>query len=59
MVATQEPRRDLGPCRSCGTLIYFARTSKGKLNPVNPETGRSHFEDCPAAKEWRGKGQTR
>lgn len=53
----QAPPPVVVPCRSCGTGIYFARTAKGKLCPMNPATRRSHFEDCPGAKAWRGKGR--
>lgn len=44
-------------CRSCGAPIYFARTSTGKLTPISLVTNENHFADCPAAKEWRGKGK--
>ena len=41
------------PCRSCGTEIFFVKTETGKKMPVNRETLKSHFIDCPEAKKWR------
>jgi hypothetical protein len=40
-------------CRSCGAEILFVRTASGRLNPLSKQTGRSHFEDCPNAVDWR------
>lgn len=40
-------------CRSCGEAIEFQRTPAGKLNPISPKTGESHFIDCPQRREWR------
>lgn len=39
-------------CRGCGAEIYWIRTIKGKLMPVDPD-GTSHFATCPKAKSFR------
>jgi hypothetical protein len=52
-------------CRSCGAAIVFLRTKGGKSIPVNAATvkpgeqvfdaeiHRTHFADCPNAKQHR------
>lgn len=52
-------------CKACGAPIIFLPTKLGKQNPVNAESvqpgdttfdhtrHRSHFIDCPKAKEFR------
>lgn len=56
-------------CRSCGQRIVFLKTKHGKTMPVNaatvtdpqalfdPEVHRSHFADCPNAKQHRQGGR--
>lgn len=55
-------------CRACGKEIIFLMTCKGKVMPVNKETGGvgdidfdpqkhvTHFSDCPAADKFRKQG---
>lgn len=40
-------------CRSCRAPIVFVRMASGRLHPYSLATGRSHFEDCPEAQQWR------
>jgi hypothetical protein len=47
------------PCRSCGAPIYFVRTERGKLMPMDAETGETHFATCPQAKQWSKSVQRR
>jgi hypothetical protein len=42
------------PCRGCGAWIYWIRTEKGKLMPVDPG-GAPHWATCPKAAEFRRK----
>lgn len=54
-------------CKSCGKLIVFMPTLKGKFMPVNLESvydtdiffdskkHKSHFADCPKADSFRKK----
>lgn len=56
---------DSKPCKSCGKLIVFMPTLKGKFMPVNLESVEnedvyfdskkhvSHFSDCPKADSFR------
>ena len=45
-------------CKSCGAKIWWAKTGKGKMMPIN-HCGlveyESHFASCKQAKEWRKK----
>jgi hypothetical protein len=38
--------------KSCGARIYFVRTDRGAMLPVN-EDGVAHFATCPAAAKFR------
>lgn len=52
-------------CKSCGANIFFLPTARGKMMPIDAETvavddevympaiHRSHFDTCPAAKQFR------
>ena len=42
-------------CRSCGAVIRFERTTKGRVMPVDVDTGESHFKSCPDARSWSRK----
>ena len=37
----------------CGQRIIFVLTEEGKRMPVDPDTGVSHWETCPLAKNYR------
>jgi hypothetical protein len=39
-------------CRGCKALVYWIRTEKGKLMPVDPG-GVSHFATCKDAAKFR------
>lgn len=39
-------------CRSCGAVISWFITPRGKSAPLNPD-GTSHFATCPQADRWR------
>jgi len=46
------------PCRSCGQLVYFSLSNKGKRTPFEVDergeaTRINHFSKCPDAKVWR------
>lgn len=47
--------QDIRPCKSCDVPIFFVKTSARKKMPVVRKTGKSHFIDCPEAKQWRKK----
>lgn len=48
---------DLSNCRSCGVLILWVITAKGKRAPYNRD-GVSHFATCPEAQKWRKNART-
>lgn len=52
VVPTTATPQDLANCRSCGTLILWVITAKGKRAPYNAD-GVSHFATCPSASKWR------
>ena len=43
-------------CRSCGALIWWGKTAKGKANPFDvvdgARTNITHFSTCPQAGQW-------
>lgn len=43
-------------CRSCGALVWWGKTGKGKPCPFDvvdgARTAISHFSTCPDAKQW-------
>jgi hypothetical protein len=47
-----------GHCRSCGAVIYWGRSPKGKAIPLN-HRGMSHFLDCPHANQHSRKKGSR
>jgi hypothetical protein len=49
----------VGHCQACQAEIVFVREPSGKLNPISLATGRSHFEDCPKAEQFRKSKQGR
>lgn len=50
--APEEPKGDIGKCRSCDQVIYWRPSSKGKPCPWNAD-GTSHFANCPQAASHR------
>jgi hypothetical protein len=42
-------------CKSCGALIEWIVTEKGKRSPINLD-GVSHWSTCPDAKTWKKQG---
>jgi len=53
------PGAQLTSCRSCGAVIYFVTTERGKQMPMDAETGETHFATCPQAKQWSKSVQRR
>ena len=56
------------PCKGCGAMVYWIRTRKGKLMPVDTRVdgglepmrdrdgrGLSHFATCPKADRFRNR----
>jgi len=42
-------------CKSCGANIEWHRSPLGRWVPYDLN-GNCHFDTCPQAKKWRGKG---
>jgi hypothetical protein len=43
-------------CKSCGELIEWIITLKGKKSPINVSDGLPHWGSCPDAKVWKKGG---
>jgi hypothetical protein len=47
-------------CRSCGALIWWGKTQKGKACPFDvvdgARTAISHFSTCRDAQQWSRRG---
>ena len=39
-------------CKGCSAWIYWIRTNRGSMMPVDPD-GTSHFATCPNAQRFR------
>ena len=46
-------------CRYCGKPIRFARTPKGRYQPIGVESGLPHFAECQPYLEMRAGQQLR
>ena len=54
---------EVSECRSCGRMIWWAKTKKGKDMPItfigkrftDKNNLESHFANCKQANQWRKK----